>query len=92
MAISMDRRRFLRNAALLAAGVAAVDQLEIMERLAPKRLWAGWTPPQPRAEIVFSRGVLDDMTALSDDVYRQWATVAMIPDGGYEAVWTPRRA
>ena len=37
----MDRRLFLKRAAMLAAGVVAVDQLEILERLAPKRLWAG---------------------------------------------------
>lgn len=43
----MDRRMFLRNAALLLATGVAVDQLELLERLQwePKRLWTGWTPP-----------------------------------------------
>lgn len=43
----MDRRQFLRNASMLAAGVVAADQLDVLDRLLwePKRLWTGWTPP-----------------------------------------------
>jgi hypothetical protein len=33
----MDRRLFLRRAALSAAGAIAADQLELLERLAPRR-------------------------------------------------------
>jgi len=35
----MDRRQFLRNVALIAAGAIAADQLELLERLAPRRLY-----------------------------------------------------
>lgn len=39
----MNRRLFLRNAGLLAAGVVAADQLELVERLGrTRRLFAGW--------------------------------------------------
>ncbi len=41
----MDRRAFLRASALVAAGVIAADQLEILDRLAPRSLFAGWDKP-----------------------------------------------
>lgn len=41
----MDRRSFLRACSLVAAGVIAADQLEILDRLAPRSLFAGWRPP-----------------------------------------------
>ena len=45
----MDRRLFLRNTSLLAAGVVAADQLELLERLTWKRrFWSGWSPGGPR--------------------------------------------
>ena len=38
----MNRRDFLRNCAIIAAGAIAADQLELLERLAPRRLyWPG---------------------------------------------------
>lgn len=37
----MNRRDFLKRAALAVAAGVAVDQLELLERLAPRRLWAG---------------------------------------------------
>lgn len=40
----MNRRDFLRRAALLAAGTVAADQLELVERLGwTRRLFPGWT-------------------------------------------------
>jgi hypothetical protein len=45
----VNRREWMRNAALLAAGVVAADQLEIVERLGWKRrLFPGWSPPARR--------------------------------------------
>lgn len=40
----MNRRDFLRRSALIAAGVVAADQLELLERLAHRRVFAGWSP------------------------------------------------
>lgn len=37
----MNRRDFLRNCAIIAGGVIAADQLELLERLAPRRLYFG---------------------------------------------------
>lgn len=49
----MDRRTFLRNSAILAAGVVAVDQLELLERLAPRRLyWPGASFATPMRHTV----------------------------------------
>jgi hypothetical protein len=35
----VNRRQFLRSAAIVAAGAIAADQLELLERLAPRRLY-----------------------------------------------------
>lgn len=43
----MHRREFLRRAGLIAAGVVAADQLDILEMLAPRSLFAGWAAPAP---------------------------------------------
>lgn len=41
----MNRRDFLRRAALVAAGAVAADQVELLDRLGWKRrLFAGWSP------------------------------------------------
>lgn len=40
----MDRRTFLRNCALIAAGAVAADQLEIIERLAHSKVFASPFP------------------------------------------------
>lgn len=41
----MDRRAFLRNAAVVTAGVVAADQLELVERLGwSRRFFPGWSP------------------------------------------------
>ena len=45
----MNRREWLRNAAILAGGALAADQVELIERLTPRRLFAGWTPPATRS-------------------------------------------
>lgn len=37
----MQRREFMRRCALIAAGVVAADQLDILEMSAPRRLFAG---------------------------------------------------
>jgi hypothetical protein len=42
----MDRRQFLRRAALVASGAVAADQLELLDRLGWVRRWfAGWRAP-----------------------------------------------
>lgn len=44
----MDRRQFFRRSALIAAGVVAADQLELLEKLTWKRtLFPGWSPKSP---------------------------------------------
>lgn len=47
----MDRRLFLRNCALLAAGTVAVDQLELLERLNHKKVWTGATFGKPMVTL-----------------------------------------
>lgn len=43
---TMNRRDFLRRSALLAAGVVAADQMDLLDRLGWKRkLFPGWSPP-----------------------------------------------
>lgn len=37
----MNRRDFLRRAAIVAAGAVAADQLEILERLTHRKVWPG---------------------------------------------------
>ena len=66
----LTRRQFLRNSALIAAGVIAADQLEILDRLAPRRLWAG-------ADFAARRIPLTITHAMG---------MQHIPDGGYEAM------
>lgn len=56
----MDRRQFLRNAAIIAAGVVAADQLELLERLAPRRIFPAW-PTVPR---IYADGIHDDYAGL----------------------------
>lgn len=59
--MNMDRRLFLRNAALLAAGVIAADQVEIVERLAhQRRLFPAW----PWMRTLHGDGIHDDTAAL----------------------------
>lgn len=40
----MNRRDFLRRSALVAAGIAAADQLEILEGLTWRRRFFAWGP------------------------------------------------
>lgn len=45
MAETIDRRTFLRNSSLIAAGVVAAGQLDLLERMTwTRRLWPGWSP------------------------------------------------
>lgn len=56
----MNRRQFLRNASLAAAGVVAADQLELIERLGwTRRLFPGWSRP-----VLHGDGIHDDTAAL----------------------------
>lgn len=43
----MHRREFLRRSALIAAGVVAADQIDLLEMLAPRRLFALGEIPKP---------------------------------------------
>lgn len=59
--MSMDRRAFLRNAGLLAAGVVAANQLEVVERLGwRRRFFSLWAAP-----TLWGDGVHDDAPALN---------------------------
>jgi hypothetical protein len=63
----MDRRRFFRNSAILAAGLVAADQLELLDRLGwERKLFSGWRPDPRylRARVVswkkeFHTGAVD---------------------------------
>lgn len=51
----MDRRDFFRRSAVLAAGVVAADQLELVERLGWKRrFFAGWSEPGKPTIVSFA--------------------------------------
>lgn len=56
----MERRTWLRRAAIIAAGAVAADQLELLDRLAPRRLFAAW----PALPTLWGDGVHDDWPAL----------------------------
>ena len=61
----MDRRKFLRNASLIAAGVVAADQLEILERLTWKRrLFVN-----PGFSKEYAMGFQVTQTMIDDDLY-----------------------
>lgn len=81
----MDRRRFLRNAALLAAGIVAADQLALLEHLEPRRLlFPGWSPPAPKgireqlADVIYNispvETPLTSMKRLSGSTFYTWQT------------------
>src|SRR4051812_47025301 len=63
----MNRREFLRNAAIIAGGIVAADQMELLERLAPRRLlfpgadFGTWTTNTYASSRVFTTKMLDDM-------------------------------
>lgn len=58
----MDRREFFRRSALVAAGVVATDQLDILERLFHKRrFFPGWKPVwQPNHGYLITQEMIDD--------------------------------
>lgn len=58
----MNRRAFFRNAALIAAGAVAADQLELIDRLGWKRkLFSAWGA----MPVLYGDGVTDDTRALN---------------------------
>lgn len=66
----MQRREFLRRASLIAAGVVAADQLDVLEMLAPRRLFAG-------ADFATSRRLV----RLRDQHGREWSATTGYSDG-----------
>ena len=81
----MNRREMFRTMGLVAAGLIAADQLEILDRLAPRSLFASADIASP-----WPPGVLDCIQSttihgLHTSSYRQWN---MIADGGYESIIT----
>lgn len=84
----MQRREFLKRCALIAAGVVAADQIDLLEMLAPRRLFTGWTPPQ------YPVGLLDAIQStsvhgLQTSIVPNWSVgLSDIGDGGYEVVTT----
>ncbi len=58
----MHRREFLRRSALIAAGVIAADQIDLLEMLAPRRLFALGEMPGYRKGL---SGVLETYTSTS---------------------------
>lgn len=62
----MDRREFLRRAALIAAGTVAVDQLDLLDRLGwVRRFFPGWSAPTSHSIALTS----SDWDALLRKVY-----------------------
>lgn len=82
----MDRRAFLHRAALIAAGVIAADQIDLLERLAPRRLFPSGALDNRVASVASVElahwnemyfGLSDIMTAtslhgLSSSTYAEW--------------------
>lgn len=56
----MDRRLFLRNAAILTAGAATLDQLEVFDHVAPRKLFVAW----PSMPTLYGDAVHDDTLAV----------------------------
>lgn len=52
----LSRREFARNCALLAAGTVTLDQLEVLDRMAPRSLFAAW----PSMPTLYGDGRNDD--------------------------------
>lgn len=82
----MNRRLFLRNAAILAAGVVAADQLALLDRLEPRRLFPAWgntnIPPK-----LWGDGIHDDTRALQwriDEAFRTESNVVAFPQGTFK--------
>lgn len=69
--VPMDRRTFLRRAALIAAGVAAADQIDLLERLTHKKLWSGWSPAPEFVFKEFELGFLVSQEMIEDDLTYQ---------------------
>ena len=71
-----NRREMLRTMGLVAAGVIAADQLEILDRLAPRSLFAGGIPHSDTYR---------DQYGLEFHLDTHWSGL-MIPVGGWEAL------
>ncbi len=84
----MDRRRFLRNAVLLAAGTVAADQLDLLERLNWKRTLflgaqlIGVDPARPGAD--FTAMVVRTTLNVKDDTMKM---TLQGQDGRNGSVW-----
>ncbi len=83
----LSRRQFLRYSALVTAGVIAADQLEILDRLAPRSLFAGWDRPQiftldmlyHRANGAIGTGL--QITLTEDQWFRGVSSGVVLPSG-----------
>lgn len=54
----MNRRDFLRRSALIAAGVVAADQIDLLDRLGWRRkFFPGWTAPRSTAGLYRITGI-----------------------------------
>jgi len=72
----MNRRDFLRNAAIITAGAIAADQLELLERLAPRRLyWPGFDFGQSPRYVA----TLSDWDRLLRTVYTEYDIPDLFP-------------
>lgn len=73
----MNRRDFLKRLGLVAAGVAAADQLEIIERLGWKRrFFQGFTPAPQFVHKEFALGFMITREMLEDDIYGSFRELA----------------
>lgn len=64
----MNRRDFLRRAALVAAGAVAADQLELVERLGwRRRFFPGWSR-SPDAYMMYRGVKIDGYTVRSGGI------------------------
>ena len=71
----LTRRTMIKRLGLVTAGLMTMESLELLDRLAPRSLFAGGWPSTQKVRLVL------------DSPY-QYGASAMIRDGGYEAVMT----
>ena len=81
----MDRREFLKRAALIATGAIAADQLELLERLGHVRKFFP-SAAIPYTHHTYSLGYLISQEIIDDDLYgwqaRDIEKVTQAYDGG----------
>lgn len=70
----MNRREFLRNCAIITGGAIAADQLELLEQLAPRRLFPGFGAGQWQLRRHYGPGRPLSMEMIREAQFRIWET------------------